>query len=983
MASLSAISGQSVTGLSSIIVHRPIIWPPGEGTQEQRAANQPISLADPAIVYVVEAGSADVFSTPPPGRDGHMGARRYLWTANEGDVLFGFEPDAGTKAHHLMAVCAPETKLRKLTYAQVEKRARNEDWLFVALVEALVGRLAGAMVLRPELDVLLKRNESYELEKGKNAGTLSGLMWVRHESGETRFGGVPDLALSPKDPPLPLFKGMWLEASADTRLFTMDTETCLNSGDAFDGMTRLRALFGTVVARIAALEEKSELDRLERKAVAEKATRAKGLARLASVLMGPSLEATIGGEDNALVRACRVIGDKDGILFRSPPAWETAGRVRDPLASLCRASRVRSRRVTLRGEWWKTDSGNLLCFIDKTEAPVALLYTPKGYELVNAETMARTKVNKAVADTLNWEAYTFYRPFADRAIKGLDLLKRVAEESRTELRFILTMALSGGLLTLLIPLATGRMLGQIVPNALTAQVWTLGLSLLGVQVGIALFNLTRAFTLVRLEGRSNASLQTAVVDRMLALPVPFFRDNPVGELAGRALSVNTARVVLTGSAAVTVLAGISSILYFILLVYYNWRLALLGLLVVVVSLLIIMAIAKRAVRADRENLAIQGRVAALVFQMIGGIAKLRVAAAEGRLFAKWAELFQRNSEISHNARSYKNLIKLYNDVLPLLSSFFLFWVAGYLVRNGHDINTADFLAFNAAYGSLFAAFAQLGDTVVNILGVQPIIERAGPILETVPEVEASKPDPGALTGRIEAMHLTFAYKKDGPLVLDDVSFHALPGEYIALVGPSGSGKSTSFRMLLGFEQPNSGAVYYDGQDLGSVDLSGVRSQTGVVLQNSRLISGSVFDNIVGSAPLSMEDAWAAAESAGLMDDIKDMPMGMHTVVSEGGGNLSGGQQQRLLIARALVRRPRILFFDEATSALDNRVQEVVSQSLDKLNATRIVIAHRLSTIKNADRIYVMDKGKVIQAGGFAELSSQKGMFADLMARQRI
>jgi len=393
--------------------------------------------------------------------------------------------------------------------------------------------------------------------------------------------------------------------------------------------------------------------------------------------------------------------------------------------------------------------------------------------------------------------------------------------------------------------------------------------------------------------------------------------------------------------------------------------------------------AKRAVRLERENLAVQGKVAALVFQMIAGIAKLRVAAAEGRLFAKWTELFKHNTELAQEGRHYKNIIKMYNDLLPLLSSLALFWIAGYLVRNGHTIDTATFLAFNAAYGSLFAALAQVGDTIVSIMAVTPIIERASPILGTVPEVEATKPDPGALTGRVEAAHVTFAYKKDGPLVLDDVSITAAPGEYIALVGPSGSGKSTLFRMLLGFEHPDNGAIYYDGQDLNSVDISGVRSQIGVVLQNSRLISGSVFDNIVGSAPLTMEDAWAAAEMAGFDAEIKEMPMGMHTVVSEGGGNLSGGQQQRLLIARALVRRPRILYFDEATSALDNRVQEVVTQSLDRLNATRIVIAHRLSTIKNADRVYVIDKGKVVQSGGFAELGTQKGLFAELMARQRL
>jgi len=502
-------------------------------------------------------------------------------------------------------------------------------------------------------------------------------------------------------------------------------------------------------------------------------------------------------------------------------------------------------------------------------------------------------------------------------------------------------------------------------------------------MGMAMFNLARAFTLVRFEGRSNASLQGAVVDRLLSLPVAFFRDNPVGELAGRALSMNAARAVLTGSAAVTLLAGLTSILYFILLVYYNWRLALLALAVIALSLLVVWFVSRRAMAIDEEKLAVQGKVSALVYQMITGIAKLRVAAAEGRLFAKWAELFRDQTEASYRSRATKNILKVTNDQLPLLSSLALFGVGGYLLRNGYDMDTATFVAFNAAYGSLFAAMTQFSSTVVNILSVSPIVERTRPILEIVPEVEAAKPDPGALTGRIDADRLTFAYKKGGALVLDDVSLSAAPGEYVAIVGPSGSGKSPLFRMLLGFDDPDSGVVYYDGQDVKAVDLSGLRSQIGVVLQNSRLMSGSVFDNIVGSAPLGMEEAWAAAEMAGLADDIKEMPMGMHTVVAGGGGNLSGGQQQRLLIARALVRRPRILFFDEATSALDNRVQEQVTASLDRLNATRIIIAHRLSTIRNAERVYVIDKGRVVQCGAFADLAGQNGLFAELMARQRL
>jgi ABC-type bacteriocin/lantibiotic exporter with double-glycine peptidase domain len=229
--------------------------------------------------------------------------------------------------------------------------------------------------------------------------------------------------------------------------------------------------------------------------------------------------------------------------------------------------------------------------------------------------------------------------------------------------------------------------------------------------------------------------------------------------------------------------------------------------------------------------------------------------------------------------------------------------------------------------------------------------------------------------------VSFRYGADGPPILEDVSLSVEPGEFVALVGPSGSGKSTLLRLLLGFDSPSTGTVYYDGHDLASVDVSAVRGQIGVVLQSSRLMAGDVFTNIVGSAPLTMDEAWAAAEMAGVADDIRAMPMGMHTLVSDGASTLSGGQRQRLLIARALVRRPRLVFFDEATSALDNRSQEIVSRSLERTNATRLVIAHRLSTIRHADRILVIERGHVVQAGSFDALARQPGLFAQLIARQ--
>jgi ABC-type bacteriocin/lantibiotic exporter with double-glycine peptidase domain len=263
----------------------------------------------------------------------------------------------------------------------------------------------------------------------------------------------------------------------------------------------------------------------------------------------------------------------------------------------------------------------------------------------------------------------------------------------------------------------------------------------------------------------------------------------------------------------------------------------------------------------------------------------------------------------------------------------------------------------------------------------PQFSRIRPLIASAVEISEDRKPPGELSGSVELSRVTFRYVSGGPPILDNVTLRMAPGEYVALVGPSGSGKSTIFRLLLGFEKPEQGAVFFDGKAIETLDISGVRRQMGVVLQNGQLASGSIYDNICGGVQLPLSQAWDAARLAGLEADIKAMPMGMHTVIAEGVSTISGGQRQRLMIARAIVRRPRILLFDEATSSLDNQAQAIVSESLARLNVTRIVIAHRLSTVRQADRIVVLVDGKIVQAGSFAELSGSSGVFADFARRQ--
>jgi ATP-binding cassette subfamily C protein len=497
----------------------------------------------------------------------------------------------------------------------------------------------------------------------------------------------------------------------------------------------------------------------------------------------------------------------------------------------------------------------------------------------------------------------------------------------------------------------------------------------------ALFTLARGIALLRIESRMGAAVQAGVWDRLLGVPLQFFRPYTAGDLATRAMSIDAMRQLFSGVTVTAIMGGIFSLGNFGLMFYYSAAMAWRATLLIGLAMIVTAVGSYLQLSHQRSVYFMQAKTEGLVLQLLSGIAKLRVAGAEIQAFALWARRFGAQRQRQYKIRRIANWVQAFNAAFPVAAYILIFWCALPLIAQSHTMRTGDFMAFLSAYASCSGALLSTCIALLNTLNVVPLYEQAKPILQTPPEVTAGRADPGLLAGQIEVQHAVFRYQSDGPAVLRDVTFEVRPGEFVALVGPSGSGKSTVLRLLLGFESLESGSVYFDGQELSGLDVQAVRRQIGVVLQSGRLMSGDIFTNIVGSSLVTLEDAWEAARMAGFADDVQAMPMGMHTVISEGGGTLSGGQRQRLMIARALVHRPRILFFDEATSALDNRTQAIVSQSLERLQATRIVVAHRLSTIANADRIVVLERGRVVEMGNYAHLMAQRGLFADLARRQ--
>lgn len=746
----------------------------------------------------------------------------------------------------------------------------------------------------------------------------------------------------------------------------------------------LQLLHGEFLSQLAELEreESDGLQRLEAERerfdgqVTENA-----LADLASILK-PQTKAKFQ-QGTPLLIAAGAVGRALGITIR-PPQREDLGRTQTPLEAIAHGSGLRLRRVTLTHKWWKRDCGPLLGYTEPDNRPVALLPRGSKYEVFDPEAGSRRPVDGETK--LAGVAYMFYRPLPSGELKALDIVKFALKGRNRDLLLLAGTGVGASLMGMLTPQVTAILIDSAIPDADRSLLLQLGLAMLATSFGSAIFQLGQAIASLRLQTISDSTTQAAVWDRLLKLKVSFFRQFAAGDLQSRVSAITQIRSQLSGTVLRTIFTSFFSLLNLGLLFIYSFPLAWVAIAIALVTVIATYG-AGIAIRQQIASLqGIVGELRGITVQLLNGIGKLRVAGAENRAFAYWAKRYGRQLQILLSTQQIEDLLNLFNSILPTVSSAVLFWIAVYLIGEspaGTGLSTGTFLAFNAAFGTFLGGATSLSNTLIDLVDIEILWKRAQPILKAKTEVDTglTLAPTGQLSGKLKLDHVTFRYRQDGPLVLHEVTISANPGEFIAIVGPSGSGKSTILRLLLGFETPQTGTIYYDGQDLSGLDISAVRRQLGVVLQNTGINSGSIFEQISGGALVTVDEAWSAAQMAGLADDIQSMPMGMHTIVSEAGSNLSGGQRQRLAIARSLVLKPAILLFDEATSALDNRTQAIVSKSLEELQVTRIVIAHRLSTIRKADRIYVIQAGRIVQQGNFAQLANQPGLFSQLMARQ--
>ena len=704
---------------------------------------------------------------------------------------------------------------------------------------------------------------------------------------------------------------------------------------------------------------------------------------LAGVLETKHVDAVKGAYQNHdLFAACSLVGSFAGIDVKFPEHSKHESESPNVLDDIAKESRFRYREILLRGAWWREDHGAILAFIEEDKRPVALIpLSPNTYELHDPHNQTKSKITLQSAEKLLPFAFEFYRPFPNKAMNLKDIISFGIESSwKRDWVRILCLGIVGGVLTTVMPIVIGIIFDSVIPQGERMQLIQIGFLLSSIAITQFLFLMCRSIAMLRIEGKMDRVIQSAIWDRLLSLPISFFKQYNAGELSEHAMGISNIRRMLSGTAITTILSGIFSIFNMILLFYYSKSLAIYALILVMVAVIVTGLGGYLEISYERDLIRISKKIAGFILQVVGGVSKFRTTGAENRVFYKWAQRYAEQRKKVFQSQMISIWMNWFTSIFPIISMMVLFYFTAAVPRE--IMGTGKFIAFNAAFISFITMMINVSQVLIQSNHIIPIYEDAKPILSTLPEYDEVKKNPGRLKGSIEISHISFRYSEDGPLILQDISFDINPGEYIGIVGSSGCGKSTLLRLLLGFEKPQNGCIYYDGQDLEKIDIRSVRKQLGVVLQNSSLMSGDIFSNILAAnTHLTMDDAVEAAKMSGLYEDIQQMPMGFHTVVNEGGSTLSGGQRQRLLIARAIVNKPQILFFDEATSALDNKTQAVVSESLDGLEATRIVIAHRLSTIRHCDRIIVFDQGKVVEMGTYEKLMNQNGLFFKLAERQ--
>ncbi len=947
------------------------------GTPFAGGGNRPVGLDDPDALWFITRGSVNVFVARE--QNGEFVEFKQLLRAGRGRLLFPTEE--GPNA--LVVKGLPDSELRRVS--RDDLLAADEDGAIVDQVDLWIAEILATVALdvthRPHTECFLSDGDTVDLDPGAVVSTKRGVVWTSSGDDGLAFLGTEEPGPTGLVPVAP---GSWVSVSGSTRLRGASSRELHRAGHLLAALADFHrlALAADDLNRRLLLADAANLRAAQTRYRQESENAAR--RRLFDILdpRGPQPKSSGAALQEALV----LVGRHEGIRFRMPPAPQ-GGHAPESGQSLDRilsASDVRGREVVLRAgdRWWLGDSGSMLAFRREDDAPIALLPGRFGrYRMVDPATGRAQRVNARRAASLHENAIFFYQSLPPDRPSGAGDLARVAfRRWKGDVFRFVTAGLLAGLAMLVPAVLLGVFADEVAPAGRVDMLAWLTAGMLLLALTAALLQVREGTALMRLEGRVAARVTAALWDRMLDLPATFFRGFMSGDLGMRAMAFQGLRDQVSGVVMGALLSTVFLLPTFVLLFAYDVAMGWLGLAGGLVALAVTVTLGARQVPHHRRLVAAQRSLAGVLLQLIGAAHKLRATGKEWTAFTRWARDYREQTRSAMNVGALNEHLVAFTATAPLLATAALFAVA---VQMGPaTLSAGAFLTVYAAYMVFMSAITALGHAMSGVAAVVPALEQVSPILEAARKSTVGDAIVPTLRGGVRLDRVSFRYTRSGRPVLRDISIDVQPGEFVALVGGSGAGKSTVLRIVLGLEKPSSGVVYYDGHDLDRINRRALHQQIGVVTQDASLRPRTVCDNIIGIATdLTLDDAWRAARLAAVDRDIRSMPMGMFTVVTENSAVFSGGQVQRIMLAAALVRSPRVLLLDEATSWLDNNTQATVMERIEELAVTRIVIAHRLSTIRKADRIYVLDEGQVAQQGTFAQLIETPGIFRDLANRQ--
>ena len=958
-------------------------------------------LSDSRIRRIV-SGSVNLFMGGFHKTTGHaMGAFQFIAGLDEGELLFpvAVSVESGDVSYRLLAMPQTGTEIRQSRTSWIHLIREDEeiqdrfDRFMQNLLTPFTLRMPPARTHAIDRSHV-KKGASLQFEKGVSFRPGQEILWVELKDGFCLLNGDEEQMLLTPGSTFPMSPRMWFECQDPVSINCRTTARLVDTPDVGGVMASIYRQYLRAVLMAAAFQRHGRQRRQE-KLVTYEQNAIEGVGQQLRQLVLDRHAVSDSTKTAASPLLLHQVIQRIAHVWGMTIALPEPGAHMNPVHSISHATRLLEscnlyhRTVRLHDGWWRQEGIPAIAFRLEDQKPVALFFERGRWMCFNPVDGRKTGVTQSEAQKLQPQAVSVYIPLSGR-ISLKAMLSVALRGLRSDFKAVLLIGMIGGIISMAPALFMSTIFNTVIPAADMFGLFQAGAILASAAVSGAFLVLSRSILMLRIKTRSSFQLQAAVWGRLFNLSSRFFSRYTAGDLANRVMGVDTIREHLADNVTIGCMTLVFAIPNLALMLYFSGSMTIVGLVAILIFISLMCWVGYKNYGNQQQQYQYEGALAGIGLQVLTGIAKIRMAISENRAFIRWAGVLGEKIRWESRSIDNMNVMAVLNALFPPLMTGIFFLIIGSHWR-GTTLNVGEYLAFTAAFSSLLVAFTGFAGVLPALLTTGALYKRLKPILEATPEIVGTKEPAGEIDGNVEIRNVTFRYGQDpaddsrdnGPAspVLENVSITARPGEFVAVVGPSGAGKSTIARLLLGFETPETGGIFYGGIDLSSVNLRDLRKQLGVVLQGGGLISGSIYENIAGASGMSMDAAWEAARSAGLNRDIEAMPMGMHTLVYNGA--VSGGQQQRILIARALARNPKLIIFDEATSALDNEIQAHVSHSLERLNATRIVIAHRLSTIQNADRIYVLETGKVVQAGTFAELIEQPGLFQQLAKRQMV